>query len=67
MSRFLVIAAVIFLVPLPLWAHGKGLYKTQAEARARAEQLGCHSIHENKGRWMPCSDEAELHRMLRRQ
>jgi len=24
-------------------------------------------VHQNNGRWMPCSDEAELHRMLRKQ
>ncbi len=33
----------------------------------RATELGCASVHQNNGRWMPCSDEAELHRMLRKQ
>ena len=48
-------------------AHGTGIYKSEAEAQERAKQLGCDSVHQNNGRWMPCSDEAELHRMLRKE
>ena len=48
-------------------AHGKGLYGTEAEARQRATEIGCSSIHENNGRWMPCTDERELHQQLRKQ
>ena len=25
------------------------------------------SVHENNGRWMPCTDERELHQQLRKQ
>ena len=51
----------------PVMAHGKGLYGTEAEARQRATEIGCSSIHENNGRWMPCTDERELHQQLRKQ
>ena len=51
----------------PGMAHGKGLYATEAEARQRAAEIGCSSVHENDGRWMPCTDERELHQQLRKQ
>lgn len=51
----------------PAFAHGKGLYSTQAEAQARAEELGCTTSHQNNDRWMPCANEQELHRQLRKQ
>jgi hypothetical protein len=47
--------------------HGKGLYATEAEAQERAAEIGCAGVHENNGRWMPCADERELHRQLRKQ
>ena len=55
------------LMTTPGMAHGKGLYGTKAEARQRAAEIGCSSIHENNGRWMPCTDERELHQQLRKQ
>ena len=51
----------------PGMAHGKGLYDTEAEAQQRAAEIGCNSVHENNGRWMPCTDERELHKQLRKQ
>ena len=51
----------------PGMAHGKGLYATEAEAQQRAAEIGCNSVHENNGRWMPCTDERELHKQLRKQ
>ena len=51
----------------PVLAHSKGLYATEAEARLRAEEIGCNTVHENNGRWMPCADERELHQQLRKQ
>ena len=51
----------------PGLAHGKGLYPTEAEAQQRAAEIGCTTVHENNGRWMPCTDERELHRQLRKQ
>ena len=53
--------------PAPGMAHGKGLYATEAEAQQRAAEIGCNSVHENNGRWMPCADERELHQQLRKQ
>ena len=47
--------------------HGKGLYATETEALQRAAEIGCSSVHENNGRWMPCTDERELHQQLRKQ
>ena len=41
--------------------HNKGLYATEAEALQRAAAIGCSSVHKNNGRWMPCTDERELH------
>ena len=52
---------------LPGMAHGKGLYATEAEAQQRAAAIGCNSVHENNGRWMPCTNERELHQQLRKQ
>ena len=59
----------LFSAALPggVLAHSKGIYESEAEAKQRAAELGCDSVHQNDGRWMPCSDEAELHRMLRKQ
>ncbi|MAR51816.1 MAG: gibberellin regulated-like protein [Propionibacteriaceae bacterium] len=47
--------------------HGRGLYATEVEAQQRAEQIGCATTHQIKDRWMPCSDERELHQQLRKQ
>ncbi len=53
--------------PTPAMAHNKGLYANEAEARQRAAEIGCRSVHENNKRWMPCADERELHQQLRKQ
>ena len=53
--------------PTPGMTHGKGLYSTEAEARQRAAEIGCSSVHEINERWMPCTDERELHQQLRKQ
>ena len=64
----LVIAlATVFVGNSPALAHGKGLYSTEAEAQARADEIGCMSVHQNNGKWMPCADERELHQQLRKQ
>ena len=51
----------------PGWAHGKGLYAPETEAKQRAAEIGCTAVHKNDGRWMPCADERELHQQLRKQ
>lgn len=59
--------AIVFVGNSPALAHGKGLYSTEAEAQARADDIGCTSVHQNNGKWMPCEDERELHQQLRKQ
>jgi len=59
--------ATVFVGNSPALAHGKGLYSTEAEAQARADDIGCTSVHQNNGKWMPCEDERELHQQLRKQ
>lgn len=61
-----VAALATLLVETPVLAHGKGLYATEAEAQKRAAEIGCSSVHQNNGRWMPCADERELHQHLRK-
>jgi len=58
---------VVLLAAMPVGAHSTGIYKTQAEAEQRARELGCQGTHQNNGLWMPCRDEAHLHRELRQQ
>ena len=61
------IAAASLVGPAsPAAAHSKGIYATEAEAAEQAEEIGCTSVHQNNGRWMPCGDELEVHRQLRR-
>ena len=59
------IGVVLLFSPEASWSHSRGLYATQAEAEQRAKQLGCKGVHQNNGQWMPCSDEAMLHKGLR--
>ena len=58
---------VLLVNQLPGMAHGKGIYVTETKALQRATEIGCNSVHENNGRWMPCTDERELHQQLRKQ
>ena len=57
----------VFVGSSPALAHGKGLYSTEAEAQARADDIGCITVHQNNGKWMPCADERELHQQRRKQ
>ena len=43
------------------------MYDNEAEAMSRAVEIGCSTVHQNNGRWMPCSDERELHQQMRKQ
>ena len=63
----LVAASLISINAERAESHGKGMFATQSEAEARAKELNCKGSHENNGKWMPCQDEADLHRALRRQ
>ena len=65
-SRIALIAlALAAATPLASHAHPKGLFDSQQEAEQRANELGCTGIHQNSGKWMPCSNEATLHQHLR--
>ncbi|WP_236629541.1 MULTISPECIES: DUF3721 domain-containing protein [unclassified Synechococcus] len=48
-------------------AHSKGIYQSKADAQQRASEIGCNTLHQNNGKWMPCADERKLHRQLRKQ
>ncbi|MEJ6826983.1 MAG: DUF3721 domain-containing protein [Synechococcus sp. ArSW.bin.68] len=53
--------------PLASLGHSKGIYQSKADAEKRANEIGCVTVHQNNGKWMPCADERELHRQLRKQ
>ena len=61
------VIAAFAVYPVASHGHGKGIYQSEAEAEQRAVELGCKSVHQNNGKWMPCADERELHRQLRKQ
>jgi len=58
---------LLVMTAQPGYGHGRGLFATQAEAEQRAAELHCTGVHQNNGRWMPCRDEADLHRAMRRE
>ena len=62
-----VVVLALAAYPLAGLGHGKGLYSTEAEAQERADDIGCMTVHQNNGKWMPCADERELHQQLRKQ
>ena len=55
------------LCPMASLGHSKGIYQSKSEAEHRAGEIGCKSVHQNNGKWMPCANERELHRQLRKQ
>ena len=70
MSWVLIAFAVVFafaVYPTASLGHSKGIYQSKADAEQRAGELGCKSAHQNNGKWMPCANERELHRQLRKQ
>jgi len=48
------------------YAHIRGIFLTQEDAKNRSLELGCEGIHMHKDKWMPCKDEKELHIYLRK-
>ena len=66
-KALLLSSALLATLQIPSYEHSKGIYKTKAAATEQAERLGCEGVHENNGAWMPCRDEADLHRAYRRQ
>tara|TARA_Y100000991_G_scaffold188789_1_gene154368 strand:+ start:430 stop:678 length:249 start_codon:yes stop_codon:yes gene_type:complete len=47
-------------------AHLKGYYLTESEAKEQAKDLGCNGTFKLKKMWMPCENEKELHKYLRK-
>ena len=47
-------------------AHMRGTFSTEQEAKNRSLVLGCEGIHKNQNKWLPCENEKELHRYLRK-
>ena len=55
------------MYPMASMGHPKGIYPSKADAQQRASEIGCTTVHQNNEKWMPCADERELHRQLRKQ
>ena len=49
-----------------LHAHMKGTFSSEQEAINRSLELGCEGIHKNQDKWLPCENEKELHKYLRK-
>ena len=54
------------LIDIDLKAHFKGFYLTEVEAKEKAKELGCIGTFKLKNLWMPCENENELHKYLRK-
>lgn len=61
------ITMAFLICPSASFSHSKGTYPSKADAEKRAKTIGCTSVHQNNGKWMPCADEGALHRQLRKQ
>tara|TARA_A100001035_G_scaffold226350_1_gene187379 strand:+ start:674 stop:811 length:138 start_codon:yes stop_codon:yes gene_type:complete len=44
----------------------RGTFTSEVEAKNRSLELGCDGIHKNQDKWLPCENEKELHRHLRK-
>ncbi len=47
-------------------AHMKGTFSNEKDAEKESLELGCKGIHKNQDKWLPCENEKELHRYLRK-
>ena len=47
-------------------AHIKGYFLTKEEAAKESLEIGCIGVHKNKEKWLPCKDEKDLHKYLRK-
>ena len=54
------------LIHTKLRAHYQGYYSTKSEAIEKARELGCLGTFKLKEFWMPCDNEKELHKFLRK-
>ena len=44
----------------------KGTFISEEDAKKRSLELGCIGTHKNRGTWLPCLNEKELHKYLRK-
>ena len=47
-------------------AHMRGTFSSEQEAENRSLELGCVGIHKNQDKWLPCENEKQFHRYLRK-
>ena len=48
------------------YSHMRGEFLSEEDAENKSLELGCEGIHKNKDKWLPCKNEKELHRFLRK-
>ena len=48
------------------YAHMRGTFSSEQNAFERSLELGCEGIHKNQDKWLPCQNEKELHKYLRK-
>ena len=48
------------------YAHIRGTFFSEEDAEKRSLELGCEGTHKNQDKWMPCKNEKELHKYLRK-
>ena len=48
------------------YAHIKGTFPSEKNAAKKSLELGCIGTHKNKDKWLPCENEKELHKYLRK-
>ena len=48
------------------YEHMKGTFSSEKNAAKKSLELGCIGTHKNKDKWLPCENEKELHKYLRK-
>ena len=48
------------------YSHMKGTFSSEKNAAKKSLELGCIGTHKNKDKWLPCENEKELHKYLRK-
>ena len=48
------------------YSHMRGEFLSEQDAENKSLELGCEGIHKNQDKWLPCKNEKELHRFLRK-
>ena len=46
--------------------HISGEFLSKEHAENKSLELGCEGKHKNQDKWLPCKNEKELHRYLRK-